>query len=151
MVRQTAAVKKTATPRKTTATKKAASKPRAVAAEKKSVSVSVLLDSTRAHGCQIVCFGTACTLREAPALRDALIERLADGVPVVLDATQVTQIDTAGVQLLVGFSIDCMERDIAFCWKGRSAPLEQAIAALGVGALLESPASTDQFAAALAS
>ena len=151
MVSQTAAGKKTATPRKTAAAKKSTVKPAAVAAEKKSAAVvSVLFDSTKAHGCQILCFGSTFTLQEAPALRDALIDRLADGAPVVLDASQVMQVDTAGVQLLVGFAIDCMERGIAFCWKSRSPALEQAIAALGVGALLESPAQTDQFAAALA-
>jgi anti-anti-sigma regulatory factor len=152
MVSQTAAVKKTATPRKTAAAKKAVGKPRAAVAGKKPASVvsSVLLDSSRAHGCQILRFGPACTLQEAPALRAALVERLAEGMPVVLDAAELTQVDTAGVQLLVGFAIDCMERDIAFCWKARSAELERAIALLGVAALLESPAPSDQFAAALA-
>jgi hypothetical protein len=51
----------------------------------------------------------------------------------------VQQVDTAGVQLVVAFALDCLERGIHYVWTGRSAPLEEAIATLGVGALLESP------------
>ena len=48
-------------------------------------------------------------------------------------------VDTAGVQLVVAFALDCLERGISYAWKGRSPVLDEAIRVLGVGALLESP------------
>jgi hypothetical protein len=47
-----------------------------------------------------------------------------------------------GIQLLVAFALDCLERNLVFAWSGRSAALEQAIALLGVGPLLEGPGLT---------
>ena len=49
------------------------------------------------------------------------------------------QIDTAGVQLVVAFALDCLERSIHYVWTARSVALDEAIRTLGVGALLESP------------
>ena len=45
----------------------------------------------------------------------------------------------AGVQLILAFALDCLERSIHYTWQSRSAALEDAIRVLGVGALLESP------------
>jgi anti-anti-sigma regulatory factor len=59
--------------------------------------------------------------------------------PFELDGSAVQQIDTAGVQLVVAFALDCLERNVPYVWKGRSAALDEAIRILGVGALLESP------------
>jgi anti-anti-sigma regulatory factor len=83
--------------------------------------------------------GSICTIREAIALKAHLLEQFALGAPYELDGGQVERIDAAGVQLLVGFALDCLERNVAFVWKSRSAVLEQAIVALGVATLLESP------------
>jgi hypothetical protein len=49
-------------------------------------------------------------------------------------------VDAAGVQLLVAFALDCLERGVAYSWKARSAALDEAIRVLGVAALIESPA-----------
>jgi len=51
----------------------------------------------------------------------------------------VREIDTAGVQLVVAFALDCLERGIAYSWKSRSPALDEAVRVLGVAALLESP------------
>jgi anti-anti-sigma regulatory factor len=59
--------------------------------------------------------------------------------PYEIDGAAVEQVDTAGVQLVVAFALDCLERNVQYAWKGRSAALEEAIRVLGVGALLECP------------
>lgn len=83
--------------------------------------------------------GSSCTLTEVAALRAACIAALDSKDPPVIDGTRVERVDAAGVQVLVGFTIDCMERSVNFSWTGRSPQLAHAIHLLGVDALLESP------------
>jgi anti-anti-sigma regulatory factor len=80
-----------------------------------------------------------CTIHEARALQAHLLEQLDRPGPCEIDGSAVQQVDTAGVQLVVAFALDCLERNLSYVWKGRSAVLEDAIRVLGVGALLESP------------
>lgn len=86
-----------------------------------------------------VVLGAACTIHEAQALRAHLLETATHPGPYEIDGGGVEQIDTAGVQLVVAFALDCLERNIHYVWKARSPVLEEAIHVLGVGALLESP------------
>jgi anti-anti-sigma regulatory factor len=86
-----------------------------------------------------IVLGASCTIHEAPALRAHLIAQAAHPGPYEIDGSAVQQIDTAGVQLVVAFALDCLERSIHYVWTGRSATLDEAIRTLGVGALLESP------------
>jgi anti-anti-sigma regulatory factor len=83
--------------------------------------------------------GSSCTLKEVAALRMACIAALDGKDPPAIDGRRVERVDAAGVQVLVGFTIDCMERSINFSWVGRSPQLAHAIHLLGVDALLESP------------
>jgi len=87
---------------------------------------------------QIV-LGVSCTIHEARALREQLLAQAAHPGPYEIDGSGVQQVDTAGVQLVVAFALDCLEKGVAYSWKGRSTALEEAIRVLGVGALLESP------------
>ncbi len=84
-----------------------------------------------------VALGVACTIREATALRAHMLEQAELPGPYEIDGAVVEQVDTAGVQLVVAFALDCLERNVRYVWKGRSAALEEAIRILGVGALLE--------------
>lgn len=86
-----------------------------------------------------IVLGTACTIHEAQALRAHLLERAGQPGPYEIDGGGVEQIDTAGLQLVVAFALDCLERNVHYTWKARSPALEEAIRVLGVGALLESP------------
>jgi anti-anti-sigma regulatory factor len=86
-----------------------------------------------------VVLGPSCTIHEAQALRAKLLAHAEAPGPYEIDGRGVQQVDTAGVQLVVAFALDCLERNIRYSWKGRSAALEDAIRVLGVGALLESP------------
>jgi anti-anti-sigma regulatory factor len=86
-----------------------------------------------------VVLGASCTIHEAPALRAHLLEQAALPGPYEIDGSGVQHIDTACLQLVVAFALDCLERSIHYVWTGRSAVLDEAIRILGVGALLESP------------
>ena len=87
-----------------------------------------------------VVLGTSCTIQEAAAVRAHLLAQAAQPGPYEIDGASVEQVDTAGVQLVVAFALDCLEKGVAYKWTGRSATLEKAIELLGVGALLEYPA-----------
>lgn len=86
-----------------------------------------------------VALGIACTIHQVQALRAHMIEQAALPGPYEIDGGQVQQIDTAGVQLVVAFALDCLERGISYSWKSRSAAFDEAVRVLGVAALLESP------------
>lgn len=92
--------------------------------------------------------GVSCTIHEAAGLRAHLLEQAALPGPYHIDGSAVEQVDTAGVQLVVAFALDCLERGVHYEWTGRSPALEQAILTLGVGALLESPGGTSYSAGA---
>ena len=86
-----------------------------------------------------VLLGGNCTIRESAALRTHLLEQLALPDPYEIDGTAVERIDTAGAQLILAFALDCLDRNRGYYWKGRSAALDEAIALMGIGSLLESP------------
>lgn len=86
-----------------------------------------------------VMLGGACTIHEAAAVKAHMLEQFSKAGPYELDGTAVERIDAAGVQLIVAFALDCLERNRGFFWKGKSEVLDQAVALLGVGSLLESP------------
>jgi len=87
-----------------------------------------------------VVLGTSCTIQEAGAVRAHLMAQAALPGPYEIDGASVELIDTAGVQLIVAFALDCLEKGVAYKWTGRSATLEKAIELLGVSPLLEYPA-----------
>jgi phospholipid transport system transporter-binding protein len=86
-----------------------------------------------------IVLGETCTIHEAATLRAHLLEQAAHPGPYEIDGGAVQHIDTAGLQLVVAFALDCLERSIHYTWSSRSQALEEAIRTLGVGALLESP------------
>jgi anti-anti-sigma regulatory factor len=107
------------------------------------VAASAPLASPLAKG--KVVLGASCTIHEAPALRSHLLAQAAHPGPYELDGSGVQQIDTAGLQLVVAFALDCLEKGVHYVWTGRSPALEEAIRTLGVGALLESPGAATNY------
>lgn len=95
-----------------------------------------------------VVLGASCTIHEAAALRSHLLAQAECAGPYEIDGSAVQQIDTAGLQLVVAFALDCLERGIHYLWTGRSPALDEAIRTLGVGALLESPGGATPYSAA---
>jgi len=108
-------------------------------------SVQPAAASPRAGG--KVVLGASCTIHEAPALRSHLIDQAAHPGPYEIDGSGVQQIDTAGLQLVLAFALDCLEKGVHYVWTGRSAALDEAIRTLGVGALLESPGAATTYTA----
>ena len=86
-----------------------------------------------------VVLGGSCTIHEAAAIKAHMLQQLERPGPCEIDGSAVSRVDAAGIQLCVAFALDCLERGLAYVWIGRSPTLEQAIAHLSVGALLESP------------
>lgn len=76
----------------------------------------------------------------APALRDTLLAALGGGTPVELDGTTVSQVDTAGLQVLAAFSRDARAAGLALSWTGASDSLRRGVAVLGLHELIELPA-----------
>ena len=87
-----------------------------------------------------VVLGISCTIQEAAAVRAHLLAQAAQPGPYEIDGASVEHVDTAGVQLIVAFALDCLEKGVAYKWIGRSPTLEKAINLLGVSPLLEYPA-----------
>jgi anti-anti-sigma regulatory factor len=87
-----------------------------------------------------VVLGTSCTIQEAAAVRAHMLAQAALPGPYEIDGASVEQVDTAGVQLIIAFALDCLEKGVAYKWIGRSPTLEKAIELLGVSPLLEYPA-----------
>lgn len=81
-----------------------------------------------------------CTIHAARDLQAHLRQQLELPGPCEIHGGDVQQVDTAGVQLVLAFALDCLERSLQYTWKGRSPALEEAIRVLGIGALLEYPA-----------
>jgi anti-anti-sigma regulatory factor len=88
-----------------------------------------------------VILGASCTIHEGAAIKAHMLEQLARAGPYEIDGSAVERVDAAGVQLIVAFALDCLERGLEYVWKGRSETLEHAIELLSVGALLESPSA----------
>lgn len=86
-----------------------------------------------------VVIGSSCTIQDAATLKGQLLEALGSPGPVELDAGSVERVDTAGLQLLVGFALDCLERNLHFGWSARSSVFDEAADLIAVSALLESP------------
>jgi len=87
-----------------------------------------------------VVLGTSCTIQEAGAVRAHMMAQAAQPGPYEIDGASVENIDTAGLQLIVAFALDCLEKGVPYKWMGRSPTLEKAIELLGVSPLLEYPA-----------
>jgi phospholipid transport system transporter-binding protein len=76
----------------------------------------------------------------APALREALLEKLALGGTVRLDGSAVAQVDTAALQVLGAFVRDAGARDIEIDWLGASDTLHKGAVLLGLNETIQMPA-----------
>ena len=67
-----------------------------------------------------------CTLRESIAFKVSLLEQLELGRDVILDASAVSKIDTAGLQLLVAFVRQLRSSGRTLQWDGATPELQRA-------------------------
>lgn len=89
-----------------------------------------------------IVLGASCTIHEAAALKAQLLQQLQACGPFMIDGSAVERLDTAGLQAILAFTLDCLERNIAFAWVARSAVLSAAIELLCLAPLLESPGTS---------
>ncbi len=71
-------------------------------------------------------------LGEARALADRLGAALAENAPIVLDGSQVEQIDGASLQLLLAMRQTAHQEGLSLDWRKPSARLREAAALLGL-------------------
>lgn len=79
------------------------------------------------------------TIVQAAGLHRTLLACVAQGETVIVDGTQVEEIDTAILQLLASLWRTCLERGIGCTWQGASNALRQTAALVGVAELLHFP------------
>jgi phospholipid transport system transporter-binding protein len=77
------------------------------------------------------------TIAQAAGLQRTLLERLEQGEAIVIDGTQVEEIDTAILQLLTSLWRTGMERGIPCTWYGASDALRQSAGLIGVADMLQ--------------
>lgn len=78
----------------------------------------------------------AMTIADLDPLRQRLLGLLNSRRDLVLDGRAISDIDTAGLQLLAALCRDARERGIAVRWTGVSAELAAGAALLGLAAVL---------------
>jgi anti-anti-sigma regulatory factor len=76
------------------------------------------------------------TIVQAASLHQTLLTRVSQGEPIVVDGTQVEQIDTAILQLLASLWRTCRARGIDCTWQGASEALRDSAALVGVAGML---------------
>ena len=85
-------------------------------------------------------FNTILNVSQARALHDLLDQTLTQPMPMVLDASQIEQVDTAAMQVLASFCRQLRTQGATIRWAAVSLPLRQAGQLLGLGSLLDYPA-----------
>jgi ABC-type transporter Mla MlaB component len=83
-----------------------------------------------------IVLASACTVKDAAALKSALCDALDDERAVALDAGAVERIDTAALQLVCAFVRDRKAQSKAVYWKSVSDAMREAARLLGAAELL---------------
>jgi anti-sigma B factor antagonist len=81
-------------------------------------------------------------LARAPALKDQLVEALADPAPLTLELAGVTRIDTAGVQLLLLAQRLAVTRGVALSLPSPSPVVTEALHALSLDTYMNMPSES---------
>lgn len=82
------------------------------------------------------------SVAESKDLADRFTKSLAKKGPIVLDTEQVTQVDTAAMQVLVAMQNTAAAQDRELTWNTPSAAITDAATVLGLQRLLNSPDDT---------
>ena len=80
-----------------------------------------------------------CCIDSAAERHEELLRALETGLPVRIDAREVSRLDTVGLQLLVSFSLELTRRGRTLSWLGASEPVAQAAALAGLTRMLGLP------------
>jgi anti-anti-sigma regulatory factor len=91
----------------------------------------------------VVDLGESLDIAAVGALRERLLDVLANNDPVTLDATSIQQVDTAGLQVLCSFARSAAEQGVSVTWAGQTELIGERARLLGLGVLLGMPADTE--------
>ena len=80
-----------------------------------------------------------CCIETVAERHEELVRALETELPVRIDAREVSRLDTAGLQLLVSFSLELARRGRELSWAGASEAVMQAVALAGVTRVLGLP------------
>jgi anti-anti-sigma regulatory factor len=97
----------------------------------RAAAVAAAVTAPAPAGVPVVALPSSLAIRDVAAVAAALRASLAAGV-LVVDASAVSTVDTAGLQVLLAAERSARERGIPARWLGPSEPLRRAAAALGV-------------------
>jgi anti-anti-sigma factor len=77
-----------------------------------------------------------CCIESLTERREQLLRTLEDGLPVVIDMSDVSRIDTAGLQLMLAFVVGMRGEGRGVSYAAVSQPVREAARLAGMGALL---------------
>jgi len=80
--------------------------------------------------------GGSLVINEVEAYRNVLLGALQGDGDLIIDGTEIEQIDGAGLQLLAAFALEAEKMQIMFKWCGASSVLCEASAQLGLAEVL---------------
>lgn len=92
-------------------------------------------ESAEPHGA-VIKLGTSLRIQDVTASRRLMERTLEEGTPVRIDLGGLTDIDTAGVQLLVAYAREAARRGIDIRWSGETSVLLNALRLLGMNGVL---------------
>jgi ABC-type transporter Mla MlaB component len=82
-------------------------------------------------------------IKDVEDVHRRLMARLARGAAVTVDVSRVGAVDTAGVQLLVAFQSEAVQRGVSVEFCGHSTALTHALTVLGLGATVQIASAND--------
>ena len=94
-------------------------------------------DSSKVKSDDVVDLGCSLVISEVESCRNNLLEALQGGKALVLDGSEIQQIDGAGLQLLAAFAQEAEKLSVAFKWHGASQVLCDASRRLGLTEVLQ--------------
>jgi anti-anti-sigma regulatory factor len=89
----------------------------------------------------VVYLDSALDIQHIEKVAAGLRERLAGSVALTIDLSRVSNVDTAGVQLLLAFCNEAPGRGVSLEFRGQTAALTQALAVLGLQGQIPAAAS----------
>jgi phospholipid transport system transporter-binding protein len=84
----------------------------------------------------VIKLGASLRIQDVAASHHLLERTLEGGTPVRIDLGELTDVDTAGVQLLAAYGREAARRGIELRWSGETAALLKALRLLGMSGSL---------------
>ena len=97
------------------------------------------MSDKRRHRSAVLAFEGEMTIYRAREDRDRMLEALAGAASLTVELGRVTEIDTAGLQLLLALKAECARRELPVSIEGHSAAVLAALDAYDLSGVLGDP------------